>query len=102
MSAEHLSDALAKEGYEITGAGITSWERGESSPKTRAAVWLLDDLLNAKGELLALAGWDPGPDWKDRIQALEQDMAELKQSVAEILPLLRRLPDAPRPKRPGR
>lgn len=59
-SMDQLADQLKARGHKITGAAIGAWERGEYAPRGREVLDLLDDILNAGGELHRLLGLSYG------------------------------------------
>jgi len=54
FSNARVAQLLEAHGFAISGAAVAGWQRGEFAPRTMAVVKALEEILNAKGELLPL------------------------------------------------
>lgn len=82
---EHVAD------YSVSGAAVRGWEAGEwNGPRRRDVVEALDELLDADGELLRLAGYGPHTGFTARLDAVE---VELRRQADVLDEILARLPE---------
>lgn len=83
LSLERVAELMTGvlEDEEVSHQRVSGWERGEGTPRTHKVARALDEVLDAGGELLARL-WPP--DVYDRVVALEQEVAELREMWAEF------------------
>jgi transcriptional regulator with XRE-family HTH domain len=85
LSTLQLARALEDRGRGVTPANVSAWELGKYAPRSREIVVVLEEILDAPGELLPILGWAVGPSVEDRLAAVEEELQELVQLVQRLL-----------------
>lgn len=87
-----IADELAERGHDVRPQAISGWERAAFAPD-RSKAHALDDLLNAKGVLLAALGFTEPDDAGEPVRRLlapvypgemERRMSELEQKLTDL------------------
>ena len=83
-AARLLGREIVERGDDAREASLSGYERGEYAPSQERAA-LLDELLEADGELLAILGYAGGEDIVVTVQTLATKMARLEEKFDLLL-----------------